>query len=62
MLEFINRLGVPIVVLTLNAVMDLAAEVQLMDGSRPVGDLVAAEGFFNDFQDPDSSSRGGAGK
>src|SRR5439155_18383099 len=63
MLESIDRFGIPIVMLTLYAVMDLPPEVELMDSGGPIGHRVAAKCLFADHADSDPfQARGRTGK
>src|SRR2546425_11827299 len=50
-LELEDRLGVPVVVLALDTVVDLAAEVELADRGRLVGHLVPAQRLLADLAD-----------
>ena len=62
-LKSIDRFGIPIVMLTLYAVMDLPPEVELMDSGGPIGHRVAAKCLFADHADSDPlQARGRAGK
>src|SRR5437899_322374 len=63
MLESIDRFGIPIVMLTMYAVMDLPPEVELMDSGGPIGHRVAAKCLFADHADSDPfQARGRTGK
>src|SRR2546425_12282566 len=58
-LELVDRLGVPVVVLALDAVVDLAAEVELADRGRLVRHLVPAPRLFSNLPDAAALDPGG---
>ena len=53
MLQFVDSVWIPVVVLALDAIMHLAPEVELPDGCRIVGQRVTAQGFFADLANAD---------
>src|SRR5262245_340491 len=62
-LQLINGVRVPVVVFTLDAVMNLASKIELSDGRRLIRHPVAPQCFFSDLTDPDTfDARGRAGE
>ena len=53
MLQLIDRIRIPVVVLALNAVVDLPAEIELPYRHRLIGQAVAAKRLFADLADAD---------
>ncbi len=63
MLELVDRLGVPVVVFALHAIVNLAAEIKLSDRCRLIGHMVAAQDLFSDLPNADPlDTRGGSCK
>src|SRR6476659_964913 len=53
-LQLINGVRVPVMVFTLNAIMDLAAEIELSDRSRFIGHTMSPQSFLADLTNPDA--------
>ena len=53
-LQFIDRVRIPIVVFALDAIMNLAAEIELPDRRRLIGQPMPPEAFFADLANTDS--------
>src|ERR1041385_3772146 len=53
MLQFIYRVRIPVVVLTLDAIVDLPAEIELSYRHRLIGQTVAPKRLFADIENTD---------
>ncbi len=53
MLQFIDRFRIPVMMLTLDAVVNLAAEIELANCRRLIRDAMTTQGLFANFSDAD---------
>ena len=53
MLQLVDRLRIPVMMLTLDAIVNLAPEIELADRRRLIGHAVATQRLFSYFADPD---------